>query len=57
MDKEKLKKIMRSAEREKFGRGSDNAWSKRMFLDGVKFCIGSIDGGKEVLTELGYKTD
>ena len=54
MDKEKLKKIMRAAEREKFGHGNENSWSKRMFLDGVKFCIQNIDGGEEVLTELGY---
>ena len=54
--KKELLAIVRRAEKEKFGRTSNQQWRKRIFLDGVKYVILSLDGGKEVLDQLGYLT-
>lgn len=52
--KEQLKKIIRQAEREKFGRGNEASWQKRNFIMGVQYALERIEGGKEALAELDY---
>lgn len=57
MDKKAIVKIMKLAEREKFGKHFYERQEKKVWCEGVLWALCKVENGKEALAEVGYHVD